>query len=171
MRRRERYLGRSAKWAIARPPAPEASVPYEGTAKMLTRSSRKSEKARNRPSAETSKPRSPRQSIFFYLVWGCRLSPGRVRSNDRLTRPSLGRSLGPPAGARTTAEREGGRAMRPKILVVDDDTSQAEQTRFVLESQGFDVAVAQGGKEGLVLAREERPAAIVSDEVVSNIDG
>ena len=61
--------------------------------------------------------------------------------------------------------------MRPKILVVDDDTSQAEQTRFVLESQGFDVAVAQGGKEGLVLAREERPAAIVSDVVMPNMDG
>ncbi len=57
------------------------------------------------------------------------------------------------------------------ILVIDDDQSVRELTERFLVREGFSVVTASGGREGLQLARELRPAAITLDILMPDIDG
>jgi len=57
------------------------------------------------------------------------------------------------------------------ILVVEDSPTQAEQIRFLLEGHGYMVIVAANGREGLDLARRERPTIIVSDILMPVMGG
>jgi signal transduction histidine kinase/CheY-like chemotaxis protein len=57
------------------------------------------------------------------------------------------------------------------ILVIDDDASVRELTERFLKREGFAVATANGGREGLRLARELHPAAITLDVVMPDLDG
>jgi len=59
----------------------------------------------------------------------------------------------------------------PLILVVDDDPTVRQVVARFLEREGFAVAEADGGREGLRLARELRPAAITLDIVMPDLDG
>ena len=59
----------------------------------------------------------------------------------------------------------------PTILIVEDD----EDSRFVygakLRSAGFEVITASSGSDGLRMARERRPAAVLMDVSVPGMDG
>jgi signal transduction histidine kinase/DNA-binding response OmpR family regulator len=57
------------------------------------------------------------------------------------------------------------------ILVVDDDVTVGELMTRHLEREGFHVRTARGGKEGLELARQLRPAAITLDIHMPDLDG
>ena len=57
------------------------------------------------------------------------------------------------------------------ILIVDDDVTVREVVGRYLERAGFSVATADGGQEGLRLARELHPAAITLDIMMPGIDG
>lgn len=57
-------------------------------------------------------------------------------------------------------------AERKKILVVDDNPDVVESMTIVLESQGYQVVSAAGGKEGL-RKLEERPDLIVLDVMMA----
>jgi signal transduction histidine kinase/DNA-binding response OmpR family regulator len=59
----------------------------------------------------------------------------------------------------------------PVVLVVDDDATVREVTGRYLERAGFSVLTANGGKEGLRLARERHPCAITLDIMMPDIDG
>jgi len=59
----------------------------------------------------------------------------------------------------------------PLILIVDDDATVREVVRRYLEREGFTVAEADGGREGLRLARELNPAAITLDITMPDLDG
>ena len=60
---------------------------------------------------------------------------------------------------------------RDLVLVIDDDADQrALMTRF-LHREGFHARTATGGREGLALARELRPRAILLDVMMPGIDG
>jgi two-component system NtrC family sensor kinase len=60
---------------------------------------------------------------------------------------------------------------RPTVLVIDDSpTFRAELTR-ALESQGYECLNASSGEEGLRLAADRLPNAIVVDGVLPGIDG
>jgi CheY-like chemotaxis protein len=59
----------------------------------------------------------------------------------------------------------------PLILVVDDDPTVREVIGRFLERAGYSVATANGGKEGLRLAQELRPAAMTLDVMMPDIDG
>jgi DNA-binding response OmpR family regulator len=61
--------------------------------------------------------------------------------------------------------------MPKKILVVDDEVYIAKIVKFTLEHENFEVLVAHDGKEGLRLAREEKPDLIILDLMLPNIDG
>jgi CheY-like chemotaxis protein len=50
-----------------------------------------------------------------------------------------------------------------KILMVDDDADFSEAVSFFLEQRGYAVLRAQDGREGLRLARMERPDLILMD--------
>ena len=59
----------------------------------------------------------------------------------------------------------------PTILVVDDDRTVRELLERYLTREGFSVATASSGLEGLRLAREIRPAAITLDVMMREMDG
>jgi signal transduction histidine kinase/CheY-like chemotaxis protein len=59
----------------------------------------------------------------------------------------------------------------PLILVVDDDATVRDFVGRFLEREGFSVAKADGGREGLRLARELHPAAITLDVMMPDLDG
>jgi signal transduction histidine kinase/CheY-like chemotaxis protein/methyl-accepting chemotaxis protein len=59
----------------------------------------------------------------------------------------------------------------PLILVVDDDHTVRDVVGRYLERAGFAVASADGGREGLRLARELNPAAITLDVKMPDLDG
>ena len=62
-------------------------------------------------------------------------------------------------------------SVAPLILVVDDDPTVREVIGRVLERAGYSVVTANGGKEGLRLAQELRPAAMTLDVMMPDIDG
>jgi signal transduction histidine kinase/DNA-binding response OmpR family regulator/HAMP domain-containing protein len=59
----------------------------------------------------------------------------------------------------------------PLILIIDDDATVREVIGRFLEREGFSVAKADGGKEGLRLARELCPAAVTLDIMMPDLDG
>ncbi len=59
----------------------------------------------------------------------------------------------------------------PLILIVDDDATVREVVGRYLEREGFAIAEADGGREGLRLARELNPTAITLDITMPDLDG
>lgn len=57
------------------------------------------------------------------------------------------------------------------ILIVEDSLTQAVQLQFLLEKNGFKVTCAHNGRQGLQSARQEKPAVIISDIVMPEMDG
>src|SRR5262249_37222229 len=57
------------------------------------------------------------------------------------------------------------------ILVIDDDAQVREMVERRLTKEGYRVVTAQGGVEGLRLARELRPIAITLDVMMPGMDG
>jgi len=60
---------------------------------------------------------------------------------------------------------------RVEILIVEDSLIQAEELRYMLETQGYHVSVAYNGVEALAAMRKHRPALVISDIVMPIIDG
>ncbi len=58
-----------------------------------------------------------------------------------------------------------------KILIVDDDQYIVETVRTVLESSGYNVAVACDGQRGLELAEAESPDLIILDMMMPHRSG
>jgi len=61
--------------------------------------------------------------------------------------------------------------MAHKVLVIEDDPSAARFVSYVLEQEGYEVATAQNGVEGLKRAKEDRPDLVVLDVMLSGLDG
>ncbi|GAB4462665.1 MAG: SpoIIE family protein phosphatase [Elainellaceae cyanobacterium] len=59
----------------------------------------------------------------------------------------------------------------PQILIIDDDLIIQTVLKKALQSQGYEVAIANDGETGLALAEKLRPALIVSDWVMPGLDG
>ena len=57
------------------------------------------------------------------------------------------------------------------ILIVEDSAVQAELLRRTVETAGYAALVAKDGSEGLALARAQRPAAVISDVRMPEMDG
>ena len=61
--------------------------------------------------------------------------------------------------------------MAKKILVVEDSPDTRELLQVMLESEGFEVALAEDGVEGIQQATNEAPDLIISDLSMPRIDG
>lgn len=59
----------------------------------------------------------------------------------------------------------------PRILVIDDDASSRYLVRNLLSGSGFEFLEAAGGAEGLRMVQEHRPAAVVLDLAMDEVDG
>ena len=62
-------------------------------------------------------------------------------------------------------------ALRTCVLVIDDDPLQRDLMQRYLRKEGFTVCTANGGAQGLRLARQLLPAAITLDVMMPDIDG
>jgi CheY-like chemotaxis protein len=60
---------------------------------------------------------------------------------------------------------------RGTVLIVEDDEDCRYVYGIVLEGHGFSVVTARSGDEGLRLAREKRPSAILMDVSIPGVDG
>ena len=61
--------------------------------------------------------------------------------------------------------------MTGRILVVEDDPGVAELIQVVLSGEGYTVALARDGAEGLLLARDWQPDLILLDLMLPKVDG
>lgn len=61
--------------------------------------------------------------------------------------------------------------MKETILVVDDEPDAVELVSFNLKAAGFDVITAEDGEEALKKARAARPALIILDVMLPEVDG
>lgn len=62
-------------------------------------------------------------------------------------------------------------AIRPKILVADDDRDVVDLVRYNLEVAGMDVTVAYDGVQAIQIAEEVSPSLIVLDIMMPKMDG
>ncbi|WP_328476536.1 response regulator [Actinoplanes sp. NBC_00393] len=60
---------------------------------------------------------------------------------------------------------------RATVLVIDDSLTFREQLRDLLEPEGYAVLTAASGEEGLRMAADRRPNAVIVDGVMPGIDG
>jgi DNA-binding response OmpR family regulator len=61
--------------------------------------------------------------------------------------------------------------MPGKILVVDDDPDILDAVTMILESQGYTVATARDGIEGLASLKAENPDLMILDLMMPKMDG
>ncbi|MBI3053922.1 MAG: response regulator, partial [Betaproteobacteria bacterium] len=64
-----------------------------------------------------------------------------------------------------------GAARDVEILIAEDSATQREQLQHLLEERGYKVAVAADGKEALASALRRKPALIISDVLMPELDG
>ena len=58
-----------------------------------------------------------------------------------------------------------------KVLSIDDDPMATNLVEAVLRPEGFTILKATNGEEGVALARQERPALVILDLVMPDMDG
>ncbi|MBD2562840.1 MULTISPECIES: SpoIIE family protein phosphatase [Nostoc] len=58
-----------------------------------------------------------------------------------------------------------------KILVIDDDPIVRTVLKRTLQNQGYDTTIASNGEEGITQAQLLRPALIICDWMMSQVDG
>ena len=61
--------------------------------------------------------------------------------------------------------------MKPRVLIVEDETSLSTLLRYNLEREGFEVAEAADGEEALIAVEENRPDLIVLDWMLPKLSG
>lgn len=57
------------------------------------------------------------------------------------------------------------------VLIVDDETSILVPLQFLMERSGFQVRLAQSGKDALISISEKRPDVILLDIMLPDLDG
>lgn len=62
-------------------------------------------------------------------------------------------------------------AMKPQILIADDDAMIAASVRRALVYEGYAVVVATDGAEALTAARDHRPDLVILDVMMPKFDG
>jgi two-component system response regulator PilR (NtrC family) len=62
-------------------------------------------------------------------------------------------------------------AIKPRILVVDDEPSMRDMLRIVLRRDGYDVVVAANGRQALSVLGQERVDLLLSDIRMADING
>ena len=62
-------------------------------------------------------------------------------------------------------------ALRPSILIAEDEDALATLLRYNLEKEGFNVAVCSDGEEALILIDEKQPDLVVLDWMMPKVSG
>lgn len=67
--------------------------------------------------------------------------------------------------------REGQDALAPLVLLVEDELGLSKLMVMILEDEGYRVATASNGAQGLRMLEQERPALIITDYMMPELDG
>jgi two-component system, cell cycle response regulator DivK len=59
----------------------------------------------------------------------------------------------------------------PRVLIVEDNIDNYELVRFLLQRAGYDTSWAHNGREGISMAKEEKPDLILMDLSLPEMDG
>ncbi len=59
----------------------------------------------------------------------------------------------------------------PKLLIIDDESATVDMLSTFLRINGHEIIGAYSGDDGLVLAKLDRPALVILDLMMPNIDG
>ena len=62
-------------------------------------------------------------------------------------------------------------ALKPLVLIVEDEPGIAEMQKYNLEKEGFRAAVAGNGEEALLMAAEQAPHLILLDWMLPHLSG
>ena len=60
---------------------------------------------------------------------------------------------------------------KKKILVVDDEVDFVDMIKIRLEANGYDVVIANNGKEAIDRVRSDKPDAVLLDIMMPEMDG
>ncbi|HEX5110908.1 MAG TPA: response regulator [Vicinamibacterales bacterium] len=97
--------------------------------------------------------------------------PAKVDARE-VSRPVDVRDVSRPADAADAGDSQASLPSADNlVLVIDDDPVARELMTRVLSKEGFEVATAASGAEGLALARQLRPAVITLDVIMPDMDG
>lgn len=102
--------------------------------------------------------------------------PVNALTGAALDKAQQANSAGKPAAARRAAASQASAEPAeanelPLVLVIDDEPSAVELMERMLNSSGYAVATANNGREGLRLARDAKPVAIVLDINMPEMSG
>ena len=93
-----------------------------------------------------------------------------IRKGTTGSRPArVARRLPAPAGERAVPVYD--RHMAATILIVEDEFAVARGIQYALQQEGYQVAVARSGEEGLEFATTQAPDLVVLDVRLPGIDG
>ena len=82
-----------------------------------------------------------------------------------------GRGVMSMAGATTTRRDTQTASMKPRVLIVEDETALVELLRYNLEQAGFRVSVAYDGEEALASVQEDVPDLVLLDWMLPLMSG
>jgi DNA-binding response OmpR family regulator len=60
---------------------------------------------------------------------------------------------------------------KPRVLIIDDDSSVRHFIRLLFEHDGFDVSIADQGSDGVQLALKNPPQIIILDIMMEGLNG
>jgi len=58
-----------------------------------------------------------------------------------------------------------------RILVAEDSLTQAEVLKYILEKHDYEVTIAKDGREALTFIQEQKPALVISDIIMPEMNG
>jgi CheY-like chemotaxis protein len=61
--------------------------------------------------------------------------------------------------------------MTEKILIIDDDLDTLRLVGLMLQKQGYQIAAANSGEQGLTKVAQEKPDLILLDVMMPDMDG
>ena len=61
--------------------------------------------------------------------------------------------------------------MKPRILVIDDESAIRDSLKMILEYEGYEVQGAATGQDGLVIADRDQPDLVLLDIKMAGMDG
>lgn len=61
--------------------------------------------------------------------------------------------------------------MSAKILIVDDEPAQQQLLRYNIEKAGYDILLADNGKDALIIIEEVKPDLVVLDWMIPEVSG
>lgn len=109
--------------------------------------------------------------VALATVYGTRASEYTTHADQHPAVPAADGADRPAAAAVTVAAVAAPQSSTPLVLVVDDSITVRRVTQRLLQREGYRVALAADGLQGLEQLQKERPVVVLSDIEMPRMDG